>query len=90
MPRVRQDPGIRIRYAVNGRDLEDRAIVRCTEFRIGNRTRIFFDPMSLDGTRLGVSDGYDRWRLTRDQLLSALSGMTAGRASISRPAATPR
>ncbi|GAB1641308.1 hypothetical protein [Krasilnikovia sp. MM14-A1259] len=57
------DPPItRIRYAVNDPADADRGVVRCAEFRIGSRSTLFFDPMSLERLRIAVHDGYDDWQ----------------------------
>jgi hypothetical protein len=51
----------RIRYAVVGEPRADRAVVRCAEFRIGRGVCLFFDPMWLNGIRLGATGQYETW-----------------------------
>jgi len=57
-------PITRVRYAVGNRSAAERGVVRCAEFRLGVSTSLFFDPMTVQQLRLGVSGGYEHWQHT--------------------------
>jgi hypothetical protein len=52
----------RIRYAMNGESDATRTVVRCAEFELDGRLRLFADPMWVPGIRLTTGDGYDVWQ----------------------------
>lgn len=48
-------------YTVNEESDLDRSIVRGLELLVSGGQRLFFDPMDIDGIRLGNSGTYDAW-----------------------------